>query len=100
MKIATKKRRWRAPTAKPGELLMRYGKLPGDEPELCMAWGEGTSKRDAILLHAVINSPRPRLDSKTPFSPSLVEELEARGYDITTLKFSIRKKEVQESSPV
>jgi hypothetical protein len=29
--------------------------------------------------------------------PSLIEELEARGYDITTLRFSIRMKETTDT---
>ena len=29
--------------------------------------------------------------------PSLIEELEARGYDITTLRFSIRMKEAPDT---
>jgi hypothetical protein len=44
---------------------------------------------DARLLDNVFGSPRTH-----PFSdslPSLYDELTARGYDITTLKFSIRK---------
>lgn len=49
-----------------------------------------TSSRDGHLLHSffsvdqVINGERHK---------SLVKELESRGYDLTTLRFSIRKKD-------
>jgi len=87
-------RRWRAPEAKPGELLMRWGKLPHSEPDMCIAWGEGCSKTDAKLLNNAIASEHPDLFAEPLFSkmmPSLIDELESRGYDITTLRFSIRK---------
>ena len=90
------RRRWRAPTAKPGELVMRWGKVDGDRPEMCYAWGEGASKRDMHLLHMVIASQRPDPFADRPFSkmlPSLLEDLEARGYDLTTLRFSVSKKQ-------
>lgn len=92
----------RAPKAKPGELKMGYGKMPGDAPDLCFAWGDGCSKRDGNLMHYIFCGKRQRVTygnekvEKGPvvFDPSFVEELEARGYDITTLRFSIMKKTV------
>lgn len=95
------KRTWRAPKAKPGELVMRWGKMPHDTPEMCYAWGEGASQRDTVLLHVVIASQHPDPVVQPLFSkmkPSLLEELEARGYDLTTLKFSILKKQPQGAS--
>lgn len=98
------KKRWRAPSAKPGELKAQYGKLPHDTPDLCYAWGEGCSSADSHLLHNVIATDRAYWDLEKaqrrdsyPIShdPSLVKELERRGYDITTLKFSIQKKVVK-----
>lgn len=54
----------------------------GAEPDMCYDWGEGCSRRDARLLSAT-------------FSPvggnDLFKELESRGYDLKTLRFSIRK---------
>lgn len=97
----TKKRAWRAPKAKPGELVMRWGKMPNDSPEMCYAWGDGASRRDMVLLHIAIASQHPDLAVSPLFSkmnPSLLEELEARGYDLTTLKFSIFKKQPQGAS--
>jgi hypothetical protein len=52
---------------------------------------------DAHLLHYHLATPRPHLNLGDPggfpiaFDPSLIEELKARGYDITTLKFEIKK---------
>lgn len=87
-------RRWRAPTAKPGELVMRWGRLPNEAPGTCFAAGDGLSKRDMALLHYMLASKRMRWKEGAPtFEPSFLEELEARGYDLTTLRFSVRKKE-------
>jgi hypothetical protein len=53
------------------------------------------SKPDGHLLNSVISAPRQRYDYTTDrveYEPSLREELAARGYDITTLRFSIERK--------
>lgn len=90
------RKRWRTVTAKPGELKAAYGRVDGD---LCIgyAWGgAGADKSDARILGAVMEDrwSRPAFPlGTTEERPSLIEELEARGYDITTLKFSIQKKE-------
>lgn len=56
-------------------------------------WGDGCSKSDGHLLHAVVNSPRHWVGFEgAKVNPSLLEELVSRGYDITTLRFSIAKK--------
>lgn len=75
---------------------MKWGKMPRDAPEMCYSWGEGASKRDMILLHVNIASQKPDPFAERPFSkmlPSLLDELEARGYDLTTFKLSVRKKQ-------
>lgn len=88
------RRRLRAPTAAPGELMMRWGKMPHDAPDMCFSWGAGCSKRDGALLHWLLASPRKdyRYEDGVVFEPSFLEELAARGYDLTTLRFSVRKK--------
>jgi len=85
-------KRWRKPRAKAGELKVQYGKLEHDLPDICYAWGEGTSISDTHLLHYVFSG---KLFKPGSFDTddSLYEELEARGYDLTTLKFSIQKKQ-------
>lgn len=77
------KRRFRAQHAKPGELKAYYGRAEGDGPDVCFAWGEGVQKANgAYLAFDVFNSDFRR-------------EMEERGFDITTLRFSIHKKSTQ-----
>lgn len=74
--------------AKPRQLRAGWGR-PGQkqEPDLCYAWGGGgADKSDGRLLCNAFEDPQK--DGRK----SLREELEARGYDITTLKFSIEMK--------
>lgn len=98
-------KRYRAPRAKPGELKAQWGRLPHDDPDLCYAWGEGVSKCDGSLLHSIFGCKRQRAvygeerernhGYPVVFDPSFIEELQARGYDITTLRFSIQKKAIE-----
>lgn len=81
-------KRWRAPNAKKGELLAKYGKEYG-ELDIYYCWnGDEQMGRDSkMLAHA--------FESIDIFDGNnLREELEKRGYDITTLKFSIHKKQI------
>ena len=92
-------KRFRRPKLKDGELRVYWGKLPHDAPDVILAWqGDRSMKRDTALLHYVMCSKQPDPFAKPLFSkmkPSLVEELQTRGYDITTLKFSIQKRKDQ-----
>ena len=79
-------KRYRKPVAKDGELLVKFGQEYGDK-DLFYCWpdNEVGMKRDSrVVMHAFESLKL--LDGKT-----LREELVARGYDITTLKFSIKK---------
>lgn len=91
--------RYRRPKLKDGELRIYYGNVPHDNPDVILAWqGNREMKRDTNLLHYYICSKRPdphKLPIFSVMEPSLIEELVARGYDITTLKFSIMKKAKQ-----
>lgn len=91
-------KRYRKPKLKDGELRIYYGKVPHDGPDVILAWqGNSEMKRDTNLLHYYICSKRPdphKLPIFSVMQPSLIEELAARGYDITTLKFSIMKKAI------
>ncbi len=53
-------------------------------------------KPDGDILRGALLDKRLRIDDAMPsghsWGPSLAKELEARGYDLTTLKFSIQKK--------
>lgn len=96
-------KRFRRPTLKDGELRVYYGKLPHDNPDVIYAWqGDSSMKRDNALLFYHFGSKHPDPHVQPIFSkmnPSLLEELEARGYDITTLKFSIMKKATPTAQP-
>lgn len=91
------RKRYRTPTAKPGEIKIAYGLADhNDVPDLCVAWGPGTQKPDARYLMNAFDAKRMRRDfpsGEIVFDNSVIEELEARGYDITTLKFSVQRKE-------
>lgn len=70
--------------AKPGQLKVGWSK---QEQDIVFAWGgQGADKSDAGLLNVMLTS--------TPkcFDKSIQDELIARGYDITTIRFSIQKK--------
>jgi hypothetical protein len=89
-------KRLRKPKLKDGELRMYWGKPEYCEPDVVLAWqGDSRMKADTALLHMIMCSKRPdplKLPIFSIMEPSLIEELIARGYDITTLKFSIMKK--------
>ncbi len=72
-------------SARPGELIAGWN---ARERDVGFAWGgAGASKADGSLLYSFLAYLK-GLHGKT-----FVEELEARGYDLTTLRFSIRQKE-------
>lgn len=89
-------KRFRRPKLKEGELRMYWGKLPRDNPDIIFEWkGEASMKRDSRFLYAALASDKPDPHVQPIFSkmnPSFIKELEMRGYDITTIKFSIMKK--------
>jgi len=85
------KKRYRTPQAKDGELLVKYGQEYGDRDlYYCYPENECGMKRDSKMLMLAFERPLPLLDDK-----SLRETLEDRGYDITTLKFTIKKLDPQ-----
>lgn len=98
--MENKTKRFRRPKLKDGELRVYYGKLPHDCPDIIFEWhGDASMKRDSRLLHFYFGSQQPDWHVQPLFSKmnlSLLEELKDRGYDITTLKFSIMKKTIKE----
>ena len=90
----TAAKRYRRRTAKPGQLIAYWGKLPGDSPDVLYAWGAGgASKADAHLIHSMLSGYGHRIDDKYPAKhDGYLNELEARGYDLTTLRFSVERK--------
>lgn len=81
------KKRYRIPKLKPNELSICYGiEERGCNPDVLYCHGgEGATSSDSKLLCYFI-------EGVTYFeNRNLRQELEHRGYDITTIKFSIKK---------
>lgn len=77
--------------AKPGELKAGWGRGDDDDgPDVSAAWQHPAQKGDMNLLLGWLGMMRP-----PGFDQSFTAELEARGYDLTTLKFSIQKKDAE-----
>lgn len=92
-------KRLRKPKLHDGELRAYWGRADKhDAPDVVLAWqGDRMMKRDTNMLHYYMCSKRVDPLAKPLYSsmqPSMIEELEARGYDITTIEFRIRKKQV------
>ena len=84
----TKTKRRRPPKAKPGELIITYGSFHGEDPDMCASWGgSGASKSDGGMVLYYLNPPEWMHKDE-----NLAKELEARGYDLNTLRFSIKRK--------
>lgn len=87
-------KRYRAPKCKEGELKLYHGKIDGSFDIVIQFNGDRMMKRDSNLLFNVFTSKHPDVSAKPLFSvmnPSFTDELIARGYDISTIKFSIMK---------
>lgn len=90
--------RWRRKPAKAGELKVYYGKdEDGQGPDVCYAWGPGTRRADSSLLHYHFGVGHLEQDfigsGGYKCGPSFLEELAERGYDLSTIKFSVHKKQ-------
>lgn len=84
-------KRYREPKPKPNTLELKWGKLRHDHPDILVIWGEGCAKADSRLLLSALTS-RTYDPGTYNASPGLIEELKTRGYDIETIRFSIKKK--------
>lgn len=60
--------------------------------DIVYEWGEGCADRGASLLHYHFGVGHWNLLEKRS-DQSLLEQLHARGYDLRTLKFSIKKRD-------
>lgn len=60
--------------------------------DITVKWKDPAHREDMNLLFLYMCQPR-NVFASTKQDPSLIEELESRGYDISTIKFSISKKE-------
>ncbi|MCB1757520.1 MAG: hypothetical protein KDJ38_18505 [Gammaproteobacteria bacterium] len=86
-------KRYRTPKARPGQLKAQWGKLPEEAPDLVFCWGNGISRCDGSMLHSFLDGKRYNPIRKI-YENSFLDELQERGYDITTLKISVEKKTV------
>lgn len=85
-------KRYRRPKVTKGQIKIQKGKIDGDE-DICIFYGDGIPRCDRALLFNSFCSKRQRTDlstGKLRFEPSLLDELEARGYDLDTLRFTIK----------
>ena len=99
-------RRYRRPTVKEGELHIYWGREDRHSSlDVIYHNGPGTSWGDSRLLHNALGCETQHLNLDAPlgsqrldwvtYAPSLLDELEKRGYDLTTLRFYVRKKDAQ-----
>lgn len=87
-------KRYRAPKVTEGQIKLQKGRVDG-EVDICIFYGEGIPSCDIALVMNAFTSKRMHFDysKRLPeFDLSFIEELEARGYDLDTLRFSIEKK--------
>lgn len=89
-KVSRNKRLY-MPKAKSGQVKVAFGKEPGNSPDLLYCYGgHGAKKGDSLtVLHFFA-------EIKNDEGKSMLQELQERGYDLTTLKFSVQKEEKNE----
>lgn len=88
-------KRYRSPKVIEGQIKVQKGKVDGDV-DICIFYGDNVPRCDRALVINAFCSKRQYTDLKTlqpRFDPSLIDELESRGYDLDTLQFSIKRKE-------
>jgi hypothetical protein len=84
-------KRYRVPKMGPGELRLEWGKMPKDDWDVQYYSTDPLEpKRHMALMHWAFATKRPNFAGR--LEPSFIEELIQRGYDIETIKFSIKKK--------
>lgn len=80
---------------KDGSIKFQYGRNDG-ELDFMVLFGNDVPRCDRALVMNAFTSKRCHPDFKSPagvvFDDSFVVELEKRGYDISTLRFSIERK--------
>jgi hypothetical protein len=86
-------KRYRKPKVGDEEIKMQMGKDYG-EVDICVFFGKGVPKCDTKLVLNYICSEIPNfvINGTSEMRPSLIEELDRRGYDLDTLRISIKKK--------
>ena len=80
--------RYRRPLVKDGEIKLQMGKIEG-ETDMCIFYGDNVPRADRALMFSYICSENFNYSGGERLS--LIEELKVRGYDLNTLKISIKK---------
>ena len=95
------KKRLRRPKVHEGELVMYWGReYPRAHPEIMYAYSDRSMKEDVRFIIYALNArrPDPYADpSLGKLLPSFFQELYNRGYDLTTIRFSIKKHSTEET---
>lgn len=77
--------------ARPGELRVTYGSLQGDAPDVVFSRGQGVASSDGHLMHWYFSQES--AGHSPLFAIKRIEqELLDRGYDLSTMVFSVMKK--------
>lgn len=98
------KKRYTTPVAKPGQLIVRWGKVDRhSEPSLVYAYPDRDGKSDSRVVMSAFEEERNMRTLLAPNGiktlPSLLDELVSRGYDPETFRFSIEKKAQTPDAP-
>ena len=80
-------KRYRKRKTKPGRLEAYYGKDDSGDIDVVLAYGAGLSKRHGALLYYLLCCKRHTPNGEQ--EPSMLDQLQARGFDIKTLRFSV-----------
>jgi len=90
------RKRLRTPKAKPGQLVVAWGRVDRhSDPSVVYAFPDRDGKCDSRIVCEALEAPRYRPSLNAPGHierKSLLEELEERGYDLTTLRLTISRK--------
>lgn len=83
-------KRYRRPKVIEGQIKMQRGKVDG-ETDMCVFYGDNTPRCDRALVMNTFCFGSYDTGTKEK-RLSFIEELERRGYDLETLRFSIERK--------
>lgn len=83
-------KRYRRPKIETGQIIVQRGKDDDGEVDMVIFYGDDVPRSDRALIYSALGAERITWDNKR--DTSLIDELEARGYDIETFKFSIKRK--------
>jgi hypothetical protein len=89
-------RKFRRPSRRDGKLDVWFGKIDGDGPDMCVQSGNGCggSSTRGYVLGLFCNK---QVYAGSPgWADAFLEEMDKRGFDVSTLRFSISLKNVNQ----